>query len=93
MTAADFNQERIEQVFSDIYKAIDDMRDALVRLAALQQETETWVSPRQAQDRLGVPARTVQQWAKTGKVRSRRNGNLWEVVLEDIETRRRLSSR
>jgi len=83
MTAADFNQD----------KAIDDMRDALVRLAALQQETETWVSPRQAQDRLGVPARTVQQWAKTGKVRSRRNGNLWEVVLEDIETRRRLSSR
>lgn len=93
MTAADFNQERIDQVFGNIYKAIDEIRAALESLAAMHQATETWVSPRQAQDRLGIPARTVQQWAKTGKVRSRRNGNLWEVVLEDTETRRRLSSR
>lgn len=93
MSAADFNQERIEQVFDRMYKAVDEIRAALEGLAAMHQGSETWVSPRQAQDRLGVPARTVQQWAKTGKVRSRRNGNLWEVVLEDIESRRRMSSR
>lgn len=93
MSAADFNQERIEQVFGKIYMAINEIRASLESLAAMHRGSETWVSPRQAQDRLGVPARTVQQWAKTGKVRSRRNGNLWEVVLEDIESRRRMSSR
>ncbi len=84
--ANSFTREEIDRVFDNFFKAHAALLEAMsfLKNINLQDHPETWVTTRQAADRSGEPLRNIQNWAADEKIRSRRNGYHYEVVLEDV---------
>lgn len=79
-----FNKETINDVFNKYFQAHDELMEALRVFFNHREEQVTWVTTRQAADRTGEGIRNIQNWATSNKVRTRRNGHTYEVVLEDV---------
>lgn len=84
MAASDFTPERVKEVFEQYEAAHDELMEALKFLSNIKIGTETWVTTRQAAERSGVQLRTIQNWITSDKIRSKRVGRNFEVVLEDV---------
>ena len=61
-------------------------------MVAASTKAEVWQPIGVISERLGVPERTLQRWAKDGLVRRRGGNYLWSSVVEALEIRGRMTS-
>lgn len=85
MAQSNFTVEHINEVFELYFKAHDELMEAVQFLFNMNlNPVKTWVTVRQASERTNTNKRTIQVWAMQEKIRSRRIGHSYEVVLEDV---------
>lgn len=77
--------DRIREAFEEYTVAQNKFTDTLKDILTPNPEADiTWVTTIQAADRTGAKLRNIQNWITSNKVRSRRHGRFYEVVLEDV---------
>lgn len=80
--------DKIREAFEEYTEAQNRFIDKLKGILIPDPEAGiTWVSTRQASERTGAELRNIQNWITSNKVRSRRSGHCYEVVLEDVMTK------